>query len=93
MDPQAVQKIRHSVETARQAVRAARLNNCDVGDVDDAIEAVSQQLDSPHPNANTLTLYLNSLARSLFSIPEARAACDEIDAALRSAGLPATWEQ
>jgi hypothetical protein len=93
MNSQAVQEIRHAMETAKQAAHTAKLNNCDAGDVDEVIEAVSQQLDSPHPNPNTLTLYLNSLARSLISTPGARAACEEIDGALRAAGLPATWEQ
>ncbi len=93
VDPAAQDRIRKAVDTAKQAAHTVSLDGCDVGDLDEAFEAVDQQLDSPHPNANTLTLDLNSIARSLVTVPQARRACDAIDAALRGAGLPATWEQ
>lgn len=93
MDQHAVEKIRSAVDTAEQVARAARLDNCDVADIDDAIEAVRQQVSSSHPSANTLTLYLNSIARSLIGTPSARGAIERIDTALRESGLPATWEQ
>jgi hypothetical protein len=64
-----------------------------VGDIDDAIEALNLELGKHIPNKNTLTLYLNSVARSLMTAPHAREARDEIDEALRSTGLPATWDQ
>jgi hypothetical protein len=93
MDQHALESIREAVRTADQAARAARLDNCDMGDIDEAIEAITQQLGSPHPSSNTLTRYLNSIARSLIGIPSARNAVDRIDSALREARLPATWEQ
>lgn len=98
MDQVTLGKIQDAVEAARQVAHKAGLDRCDVSDLDEAIEAADRQLESPHPNANTLTLYLNSLARSLITLPgtalpEARRACERIDEALRSAGLPATWEQ
>ncbi len=64
-----------------------------MGDIDEAIEAVDLELAKPTPNKNTLTLFLNSVARSLIATPSAREACDQIDKALRASGLPATWEQ
>lgn len=93
MDEKAREKIRAAIESAERATRSARLDSCDTGDIGDAIAAVSQQLASPRPSLNSLTLYLNSIARSLIGIPEARDALEHLDCALRDAGLPATWEQ
>ena len=93
MDQAAVHRLQRAVATARQAAHEARLDNCDIGDIDEAIEALTQELARPTPNRNTLTLYLNSVARSLLAAPSAREAREEIDHALRASGLPATWEQ
>lgn len=93
LDAEAVHRLRQALEVARQASHSARLDECDVGDVDEALEAVKQELARAHPNGNTLTLYLNSIARSLIGAPTAREAREAIDAALRTSGLPATWEQ
>jgi hypothetical protein len=96
MDHAAIHRLQKAVDTAKQAAHQARLDNCDVGDIDEAIEAIEAvdlELAKPTPNKNTLTLFLNSVARSLITAPSAREACDQIDKALRSSGLPATWEQ
>ena len=93
MDHEAIYRLQKAVDTAKQATQQARLDNCDVGDIDDAIEALDGELAKPTPNKNTVTLYLNSVARSLIAAPSAREARDQIDKALRLAGLPATWEQ
>jgi hypothetical protein len=93
MDPATVHKLRNAVNAAKHAAHQAKMENCDVDDIDEAIEAVDHELLRPHPNKNTLTLYLNSLARSLIAVQSAREAREEIDDALRLAGLPSTWEQ
>ena len=93
MDHEAIYRLQNAVTAARHAVGQARLDNCDVGDIDDALEALDQELAKPTPNKNTVTLYLNSVARSLIAAPSAREARDQIDSALRKSGLPATWEQ
>jgi hypothetical protein len=93
VDHEAIYRLRNAVTTARQAAEQARLDNCDVGDIDDALEALDEELAKPTPNKNTVTLYLNSVARSLIAAPSARDARDQIDSALRKSGLPATWEQ
>jgi len=93
LDAEAVDRIHQAVAAARQAAHQAGLGNCDVGDIDEAIEAVDQELSRPTPNKNTLTLYLNSVARSLIGAPSARDAREQIDDALRASGLPSTWEQ
>lgn len=93
MDHETIYRIQKAVASAREALHDAKLDSCDVGDIDEAIEAVDQELARPHPNKNTLALYLNSVARSLLSAPSARDAREEIDHALRASGLPATWQQ
>ena len=90
MDHEAVHRIHQAVAAARQAAHQARLDNCDVDDIDEALAAVDQELAKPTPNKNTLALYLNSVARSLIAAP---AASDARDHALKASGLPATWQQ
>lgn len=93
MDREAVYRLHKAVEAATQAAHQAKLDTCDVGDLEEAFEAINQELARPTPNKNTLTRYLNSVARSLDSVPAARDARDEVDHALRACGLPATWNQ
>ncbi len=94
MDQTAIHRIQKAVEAAKQAAhRATTIDQCDVGDVDEVIETVDRELASPTPNKNTLTLMLNSLAKSLIVAPSATETCQEIDRALRLAGLPSTWNQ
>ena len=93
MDHEAVYRLQKAVTAARQAAHQARLDNCDVGDIDEVLASAEQELAKPAPNKNTLTLYLNSVARSLIAAPTAVEARNQIDHALRASGLPATWEQ
>ncbi len=93
MDQADVYRLQTAVEAAKQATHQARLSDCDVGDIDEALEAVDQELAKSKPNRNTVSHYLNSVARSLIAAPSAAEARDEIDKALRATGLPATWEQ
>jgi hypothetical protein len=93
MDQEAVYRLQKAVAAARQAAHRARLDNCDVGDIDEALAAAEQELAKQLPNKNTLTLYLNSVARSLIAAPNAGEARNQIDHALKASGLPATWQQ
>lgn len=93
MDQVAVLRIHKAVEAAKHAAHEAWLERCDVGDLDEVIETIDRELGRPTPNKNTLTLMLNSLARSLTAVPSAAEVCREIDRALRLAGLPVTWNQ
>ena len=93
MDHEAVYRIHKAVEAAQLAARQAKLDRCDAGDLDEVIQTIDRELASPVPNKSTLTLMLNSIARSLTVAPSATEACQEIDRALRLAGLPATWNQ
>jgi hypothetical protein len=94
MDHEGVYRLRKAVAAARHAVHEARtLDNCDVSDIDEALEALDLELARPSPNKNTLTLYLNSVARSLLAVSTAGDARSQIDHALKASGLPAIWEQ
>jgi hypothetical protein len=93
VDHEAVYRLEKAVAAARQAAHQAQLDNCDVGDIDEALAAAEQELAKPTPNKNILSLYLNSVARSLIAAPTAAEARDQIDHALKASGLPATWEQ
>jgi hypothetical protein len=85
-----IDSIREAMRKAERAARAA-LDSCDVDDVDEVIASVEQELSRPNPNKNTLSTYLNSLARSLRSLPSAQGVCDQLDSAMRDAGVPTTW--
>jgi hypothetical protein len=82
-----IDSIREAVRKAERAASAA-LDSCDVDDVDEVIASVEQELSRPNPNKNTLSTYLNSLARSLRSLPSAQGVCDQLDSAMRDAGVP-----
>ncbi len=44
MDDEAIHRLRNAVATAREAASRARLDNCDGGDIDDALEALDREL-------------------------------------------------
>jgi len=90
MERAAIEQIREAVRAAQQAVHSAKLDNCDVDDIEEVITSVDRELGRPNPNKNTLTTYLNSLARSLRSQPPARAAGVQLEEAMRAASLPMT---
>ena len=92
MDRDAIENIREAVAAARNAASNAGLDGCDLDDIEDVIEPVEAELRSSQPNVQTLSTYLNSLARSLRSDPGARTVCLQLDAAMRNAGVPTSWE-
>lgn len=93
MDQVAVNRIHKAVVAARQAAHAAKLDRCDVGDVDEVIETVEKELREPVPNLNTLTMMLNSLAKTFAVSRSSESVSQEIDRVLHLSGLPATWNQ
>lgn len=92
MDRTDIGNIRQAVAAAQQAAFAANFDGCDLNDIEEIIEPVERELQKPRPNPQTLTTYLNSLARSLRAYAPARSVCLQLDAAMRSAGLTANWE-
>lgn len=56
------------------------------------MDRVEAELVSAHPSAQTISMFLNSIARSLRNQPEARDACLRLEAVLERTGLPSTWQ-
>jgi hypothetical protein len=91
MKSSAIKHIRQAIEAARE-VAQSDLSDCDAADIDELVQPVERELDSSHPNVQTLGTFLNSLARSLRTDPAAREVCLQLDAAMREAGVPSNWE-
>lgn len=92
MERSAVRNIREALVAAREVAQRLRLDSCDMDDLEEVIQPAEAELDASLPNVGTLATYLNSLARSLRSEPRARATVMRLDAAMREAGVPTTWE-
>jgi hypothetical protein len=92
MDQTAVAAIRQAVDAVHRFAHGSAFEGCDADDIDEIIEPVTHELQRAKPNVQTLSSYLNSLARSLRSDESARAVCDQLDAAMRAAGVPTNWE-
>lgn len=92
MERNSVDEIRAALDAARDVARNGALDSCDIADIEELIAPVETELRSTRPNIQTLSTYLNSLAKSLRSDPGSRGVCMQIDAAMRNAGVPTHWE-
>jgi hypothetical protein len=92
MERSAVENIRQALAAARASVQNAELSSCDVDDIEEIIAPVEAELAAKQPNPQTLSTYLNSLARSLRAEPRARSVVLQLDAAMRDAGVTTNWE-
>ncbi|MGH8176098.1 MAG: hypothetical protein ACREV5_07565 [Steroidobacter sp.] len=92
MERNAIEGIRQALSAARDVAQNSPLDGCDLDDIAGVIEPAEAELDAANPNVQTLSTYLNSLARSLRAEPGARAVCLRLDAAMREAGVPTNWE-
>ena len=88
MEHAAVARIREAVQAAQHLVHSGKLDNCDVDDIDELITSIDRELGRPSPNKNTLSTYLNSLARSLRSHPHAHGVSSQLETAMREAKVP-----
>jgi hypothetical protein len=84
--------IRQVLLDVEDALEALDLDGCDTSDVQEVIDKTLAELENPIPNTATLGTYLNSLARSLRSQPSVRTVVLELDAVMREANVPTTWE-
>jgi hypothetical protein len=84
--------IRQVLIDVRSALKALDLDDCDSSDMEELIDKIAAELDSPQPKVATLSSYLNSVARSLRAEPQARTVVMELDAAMHDAQLPRNWE-
>lgn len=89
MDRGGLEEIQRALQAARQAAQSGQFDSCNSADLEEVIAPVEGELRAPRPNPQTLSTYLNSLAKSL---PANRALCLQIDAAMRRAGVPTSWE-
>jgi hypothetical protein len=85
--------IREVLLDVTDALGSLDLDSCDIGDLQEIIDAAVAELDRPHPSVATLGTYLNSLARSLRSDPKVRTVVMELDVAMREANVPTNWDQ
>lgn len=92
MERASLDEIQRALDAAREAVRNSSLDGCDAEDIEEIIAPVETELRAPRPNIQTLSTYLNSLAKSLRSDPGTRAVSMQIDSAMRHAGVPTHWE-
>jgi hypothetical protein len=92
MDRKALEGLREALAQTHALAHQINLDSCDVDDLDAVIAPAAAELDADLPNIDTLTTYLNSLARSLRAEPGARNAVLQLDAAMRNAGVPTQWE-
>ena len=92
MERSSLDEIQRALEAAREVAHNGSLDSCDVEDIEEIIAPVEPELRAPRPNIQTLSTYLNSLAKSLRSEPGSRAVCMQLDAAMRHAGVPTHWD-
>lgn len=90
MNPQ-LKAVETALTSVHESLRQTGFDSCDQSDVEELIERVEKELDAPAPNAQVIGTFLNSIARSLRTEPNAREACSRIDAALRTVGVAPTW--
>jgi hypothetical protein len=84
--------IREVLLDVEDALEALDLDGCDTSDVQELIDKTLAELDRPIPHTATLGTYLNSLARSLRAQSSVRTVLLELDAVMREANVPTTWE-
>jgi len=92
VDRQHATSIRQVLLDVEDALEALDLDDCDTSDIQHIIDKTFAELANPVPNTTTLGTYLNSLARSLRSQPRVRTVVLELDAVMREANVPTTWE-
>ncbi len=93
MNLQHTRHLRQTLTQVHEAVDGMELSVCDKDDMFELMERVDSELSSSHPNPQTVTMLLNSIARSLRNEPKARDLCLALDDAMKQSGVPSTWQQ
>src|SRR3954453_8763351 len=65
MDTENARQLQVAVSHVHEAVNTLTLSGCDKDDMFELMERVDSELNSSHPNQQTVTMFLNSIARSL----------------------------
>jgi len=92
MSPAQQNSIHQALLSVQQALSTMALPGCDQGDLLELVDRLEEQLRSQHPNLATMGTFLNSIARSLRTQPQAREVCLTVEGAIQRAGIPSTWQ-
>ena len=92
MNTQHVKQLHEALASVREAVNSLTLSGCDKDDVFELMDRVDAELTSARPNDQTLSTFLNSIARSLRNDAKAREVCIKLEDAMRQSGLPSSWQ-
>lgn len=92
MQRQSIQQISATLAAVRVQIQTASLSSCDASDIEELLDPLERELQKSQPNVQTLTTYLNSLARSFRADPATRKLSLQLDAAMRGAGIASQWE-
>jgi hypothetical protein len=92
VNAQELTEIHHALAAVHDTVGTLTFPRCDKDDVVELIDRVEAELSAAHPNVQVIGTFLNSIARSLRTQPEARKACLRIEEVIERAGLPSTWQ-
>ncbi len=92
MNPDQRETLRQALRHTRERIAALEFSACDKDEVRELMDRVESEIEGSHPNNSVVAGFLNSIARSLRTEPAAHKVCAELDAAMRQAGIPTTWE-
>ena len=85
-------QLHEALANVHETVSSMSLSGCDKDDMFELMERVDAELSSPRPNEQTVSMFLNSIARSLRNEPKAREACLQLEEAMNRSGVPSTWQ-
>ncbi len=83
-----VPRIREAVEAAKKFAHNTTLEGCDVGDIDELIASIEQNLDRPLPSLQALATFMNSLVTSLRPAHHGAQIAAQLHEAMNAAGIP-----
>ncbi len=92
MNPAQRDTIQKALQHTRERMATLDFSACDKDEVQELMQRVESEIQGLHPNNSVVASFLNSIARSLRTEPAAHKVCLELDAAMREAGIPTTWE-
>src|SRR5690349_829810 len=92
MNTQYAKQLHEALAHVHEAVNSLTLSGCDKDDVFELMDRVDAELTASKPNDQTLSTFLNSIARSLRNDPKAREVCIQLEDAMQRSGLPSTWQ-
>jgi hypothetical protein len=92
MSAQDASRLRAAIDATRSQLTELPSDACDAEDLEALLDWAERELDKPLPNAATLAVPLNSVARSLAADPAARGITLSLDAAMREVGISTSWD-